>query len=225
MKTKSSIYVTNSDNELYFDGKLSKKELSEKSILRIVRDIKYIGEEKTGVVTRRGKPPLEVIELNGEWNINKEIEESEKTKKYIQNEKGFLREKKAAESRIKIIKEKVKKKLSSWDKLTQHERNLIICVKYDIHDDLDKNEILAKKGFDKDGPEISFSGIPRFKVGDIYILNDEEYKVTNNNGKHLLFSFRGSTGKAILETDLIGEFIKPIKNKMDIIHSEDKKVS
>lgn len=208
MNAKSSIYVTNGDNELYFDGKLSKKELLEKSILRIVRDVIQTKEGKTGVVTRRGKPPLEVIDLDGEWHVNKEIE------KEVQSEKDVV-------PKIKASVKKKNNKPSKWDRLTQHERNLIICVKYDIHDDLDKNEILAKKGFDKDGPEISFSGIPRFKVGDTYTLNDEEYKVTNNNGKHLLFSFRGSTGKAILETDLIGEFIRPIKNRMDIIHSED----
>lgn len=221
MNVKSSIYVTNSDNELYFDGKLSKKELLENSILRIVRDVIQTKEWKTGVVTRRGKSPLEVIDLDGQWHINKEIEK-------VQSEKADqnISVKNKAQAVVHKIKASTKKnnKPSKWDRLTQHERNLIICVKYDIHDDLDKNEILAKKGFDKDGQEMSFSGIPRFKVGDTYTLNNEEYKVTNNNGKHLLFSFRGSNGKAILETDLIGEFIRPIKNKMDIIHSEDEKI-
>jgi hypothetical protein len=221
MAVKSSIYVTESDNELYFDGKLSKKELSENSILRIVRDIKYIGKDKTGVVTRRGSPPLEVIELDGEWNINKVIEEPE-TKKDIQSEKDFPEEKTAAEPKHKTIKEKSKKKLSGWDSLTQHERNLITCVKYDTCDDFDENERLAKIGFNKDGRDVSFSGIPRFEAGSIYILDDEEYKITKNNGKHLFFSFRGSPAKTILETDLTGEYIRPIKNNMKIIHSEDK---
>jgi hypothetical protein len=183
---KHQIHVTPQDNSKYFDNKLSQKV---KVIERIIRNI----ENDTGVVTRRGACPLEVVNVGGQWTI-----------------KGELREAQNSNAEKKTPKEK------KWDAITRHEQILLTSVKFDTYEDWDECEQAAQEAFNS-GTE-SLDGIPRFLVGQVYEIENKKYKIAKNNGKTVIYYGPEGEQKRTLEADTLGEFIRIDK---EILHSID----
>lgn len=179
MSIKSDIYITQKDNNLYFDNTLSTKH-NELVIQRIIRNIKT-ESEVTGIVTRRGKCPLIVVKINERWKIKGELEESQD--------------------------QKIKKQESSWDSLTRHEQILLTAVKFDIHEDFEQNEKLAEEAFNDNCNLLS--GIMRFQEGEIYFLDNQKYKIVKNNKKKIIYYGPNGEEKRTLEADSFGEFFRP----------------
>lgn len=187
---KYQIHVTPQDNSKYFNNKLSQKV---KVIERIIRNI----ENDTGVVTRRGACPLEVVKVDGRWKIKGELQEEQK----IHAKQG---------KKESIPKEK------KWDALTRHEQILLTSVKFNTYDDWDECERAAQEAFNSD--KESLDGIPRFLVGQAYELENKKYKIAKNNGKTVVYYGPEGEQKRTLEADTLGEFIRLDKK---ILHSID----
>jgi hypothetical protein len=170
---KYQIHVTQQNNRDYFDNKLSQKV---KIIERIIRNIK----NNSGVVTRRGNSPLEVVKVDGQWAI-----------------KGELQENHAEQSQSKK---------ENWDTLTRHEQILLTSVKFDTYEEWDKCEQAAQKAFNV-GAE-SLEGIPRFLINQEFIEENKKYKIIKNNGRTVTYYSSEGEQKRTLESDTFGEFIR-----------------
>lgn len=187
---KHQIHVTQQDNSKYFDNKLSQKV---NIIERVIRNI----ENDTGVVTRRGAVPLEVVRIDGRWTIKGELQGEKKLHTKQNKKESILKGKK-------------------WDAITRHEQILLTSVKFDTYEDWDECEQAAREAFNS-GTE-SLDGIPRFRVEQVYELENKKYKIVKNNGKTVIYYGPEGEQKRTLEADSLGEFIRLDKK---ILHSID----
>lgn len=187
---KQQIHVTPQDNSRYFDNKLSQKV---KVIERTIRNI----ENDTGVITRRGAGPLEIVKIDGRWIIKGELQ-GEKELHTKQNKKESI------------------PKGKKWDSLTRHEQILLTSVKFDTYEDWEECEQAAQEAFNSSTE--SLDGIPRFRVEQVYELENKKYKIVKNNGKTVVYYGPEGEQKRTLEADSFGEFIRLDKN---ILHSID----
>lgn len=196
---KSNICIVKSDNNFYFDGKLSKKELADSSIKRIVRNIKIVDDIQSGTITRRNKQPLKVIKQRNKWIIaGVSLKPAHKP----------IVSKKKVHENFKTLK--------NISKLSGHEIYLLSVVKFDCQrpDELMHS---LKDGSAKD----LLDTIPRFSPGQKYKLLNQVFEIIEVNGNLVKYSVDKVIMRKHSEVDLIGEFLRPIKNKMEIIHSED----
>jgi hypothetical protein len=200
---KKTIYVTESNNDSYFDGKLSKKELISHSIERIIRNIKIVDGVQSGVVTRRGNDTLNVSKQGDRWNITGVSWES------VQ--------------RPRVSKKKIHenfKTLKNISKISDYEIYLLSVVKFDCQ----RNDALMDAIKDGTARDL-LDTIPRFKAEQKYTLKEEVFEIIEVDGNLVKYSGSDGIKRKHSEIDLYGEFLRPIKNKMEIIHSIDHAVT
>lgn len=190
---KYIIHINQRDNEIYFDNKLSKKHKS-LIIERIIRDIKTESGQTTGIVTRRGKCPLEVVKIDDQWKVKGETEERSTNTK------------------------QTKPKERDWNSLTNHEQILLTAVKFNLFEDWEECEQAVQKAIVESSIEGLFNNIPRLKENQVYYVDDKKYKIIKNNGKTVIFFGPDGQQKRTLEADTFGEFIR-LENC--VLHSVD----
>lgn len=191
-KSKESIIYNDSDNQIYFEDKLPK---SNNKIERIIRDKKNENGIETGIISRRGHPALKVRRIDKYWTIYGVVD--------------------AAAHKIET-KNQGNTALKQISKLSDHDHMLLLVVKFDC------NEDALYQALKKNTAEELLKNIPRFNINEKYKLHEIVYQVVDIKGEMIKFKSINGIKRKHIEIDTFGQFFRPINNKMDVIHAEDK---